>query len=50
MALAVRYGLKLHQLDVTTAFLNGALHEEVYMKQAEGYAVKGQEHFVCKLK
>ena len=49
-ALAVQHGLKLHQLDVTTAFLNGALHEEVYMKQPEGYAVKGQEHLVCKLK
>ena len=29
IALAVQKGLKLHQVDVTTAFLNGELEEEV---------------------
>ena len=33
LALSVQYGLKLHQVNVTTAFLNGTLQEEVYMKQ-----------------
>ena len=47
---AVQNGLKLHQLDVTTAFFNRDLKEEVYMKQPEGFAAKGQEHLVCKLK
>ena len=42
--------LKLHQIDITTAFLNGDLKDEVYMKQPEGFVVKGQEHLVCKLK
>ena len=50
IALAVQNGLKLHQMDVTTAFLNGELDEEVYMKQPEGFAEKGQEDLVCKLK
>ena len=50
IALAVQNGLKLPQMDVTTAFLNGELEEEVYMKQPEGFAAKGQEDLVCKLK
>ena len=50
IALAVQNDLKLHQIDVTTAFLNGDLKDAVYMKQPEGFVVKGQEHLVCKLK
>ena len=50
IALAVQNGLKLHQMDVTTAFLNGELNEEVYMKQPEGFVAKGHEDLVCKLK
>ena len=50
IALAVQNGLKLHQMDVTTTFLNGELEEEVYMRQPEGFITEGQEHLVCKLK
>ena len=49
IALSVQNGLKLHQMDVTTAFLNGELKEEVYMRQPEGYTVKGKENLVCRL-
>lgn len=50
IALAVQNDLQLHQIDVTTAFLNGQLEEEVYMKQPKGFLTQGQEHLVCKLK
>ena len=35
VAIAVQKGLKLHQLDITAAFFNGRLEEEVFMKQPE---------------
>jgi len=41
MALVAHYDLELHQMDVKTAFLNGDLHEDVYMAQSEGFAVEG---------
>ena len=50
IALAAIHNLIIHQMDVKTAFLNGDLNEEIYMKQPEGCIVLGQEHKVCKLK
>ncbi|GJU98308.1 zinc finger, CCHC-type containing protein [Tanacetum coccineum] len=37
LALAAIHDLVIHQMDVKTAFLNGDLDEEIYMKQPEGF-------------
>jgi hypothetical protein len=37
-------------MDVKTMFLHGDLEEEIYMKQPEGFVVKGNKYLVCKLK
>jgi hypothetical protein len=36
-------------MDVKTTFLHGDLEEEIYMKQLEGFAVKGKKELVCKM-
>lgn len=50
IALSTQRGLELHHVDVHTAFLNGTLQEEVFMKQPTGYEKEGEEHLVCKLR
>lgn len=50
IALSAQNNLKLHQMDITTAFLNGELQEEAYMKQPQGYVKNGNEDLVCRLK
>ncbi|CAL9011160.1 unnamed protein product [Prunus brigantina] len=49
MALVAHFDLHLHQMDVKTAFLNGNLIEEIYMKQPDGFIQKGEEELVCRL-
>lgn len=48
MALAVKNGLKIDQMDVTTAYLHGDLEEEIYIEQPEGFA--DETNRVCLLK
>nr|GEW15377.1 zinc finger, CCHC-type [Tanacetum cinerariifolium] len=50
LALAAIHDLVIHQMDVKTAFLNGDLDEEIYMKQPEGFVMPGHENKLCKLK
>ena len=50
VGLAVKLDLKITHLDVKTAFLNGMLEENVFMRQPEGFVLKGFEDKVCKLK
>jgi hypothetical protein len=49
MTLVVHYDLKLYQMDVKTAFLNGNLYENVYMAQPKGFIVEGKENLRCHL-
>lgn len=42
-------GMLIHQMDVVTAFLNGTLTEEIYIKQPNGFVSPGNEELVCKL-
>ena len=47
VAFANQYELLIHQMDVKTAFLNGTLKENIYMRVPDGVVVKENE--VCKL-
>ena len=49
LAIAAAEGATVHQL-VKTAFLNGDLDEEIYMKQPEGTVEEGKEHLVWRLR
>ena len=40
--MAAEHDLILHQMDVKTAYLNAPIDCEIFMEQAEGYEVKGQ--------
>jgi hypothetical protein len=50
IALATSHDLVVHQMDVKTAFLNGELDEEIYMKQPEGFVTHGHEDIMCRLR
>ncbi|POM66569.1 Integrase catalytic core protein [Phytophthora palmivora] len=50
LTLAAVWDYEVHQMDVTTAFLIGAIDVVVYMEQPEGYKVKGKANWVCRLK
>ena len=49
LALANQYNLLVHHMDVKTAFLNGILKEEIYMRIPEGIKVDPNKNLVCRL-
>lgn len=49
LTLAITYGWDIQQVDINNAFLNGELHEEVYMTQAPGFKDPNRPNHVCKL-
>jgi hypothetical protein len=50
LSVAAAFDFEIEQMDVKTTFLHGDLEEEIFMKQPEGYVVKGKKELVCKLK
>jgi hypothetical protein len=43
ISLAASMGWNLHQMDVKTSFLNGAIEEEVYIEQPQGFEVHSRD-------
>ena len=50
LAIANQLDLEVHQMDVVSAFLNGDLEEDIYMRQPEGFTSRNHPNKVCKLK
>jgi hypothetical protein len=50
LAYAFSKNVKVYQMDVKSAFLNGELEEEVYIEQPEGFQLSENIDYVCKLK
>ena len=50
LALAAAKDWRVHHLDVKSAFLNGELAETVFVRQPPGFAIKGEEHRVLRLR
>ena len=50
LALAAAKDWRVHHLDVKSAFLNGELEETVFVRQPPGFAIKGVEHRLLRLR
>jgi hypothetical protein len=50
LSVATAFDFEIEKMDVKTTFLHGDLEEQIYMKQAKGYDVKGKKELVCRLK
>ena len=50
LAYACAHSIKLYQMDVKSAFLNGYINEEVYVKQPPGFEDDKEPDLVYKLK
>ena len=50
LSLTTTFDLEVEQMDVKTTLLHWNLDEEIYMKQPEGFIVKGNKELACNLK
>ena len=46
----VAFDFEVEHMDVKKKFLQRDLEENIYMKQPEGFMVKGKKELVCRLK
>jgi hypothetical protein len=46
----VAKGFQLHQMDLKSAFLNGVLEKEVFLRQPPGFEIEIYPHRVYKLR
>ena len=49
LELSAKHNLQVHQMDVSSAFLNGVVDEELYLTQPEGFVQTSSEQMFCKL-
>ena len=50
LAYACAHNIKLYQMDVKSAFLNGYINEEIYVEQPPGFEDDKKHNHVYKLK
>lgn len=50
LACAVNEKMYVHQMDVVSAYVQGYLHDEIYMEQPQLFAKQGNEDKICLLK
>jgi hypothetical protein len=50
LAFASYKSIKVYQMDVKYAFLNGNMEEEVFIEHPEGFQLSENQDYVCKLK
>jgi hypothetical protein len=46
LSLTPSNGIRIHQMDVKTTFLNGELDKEIYMERSDGFLLEGWERKV----
>ena len=49
LAIGTQLNLEIHQMDMKSAFLNGELDEEIFMRQPVGFEDKDHPEKVCRL-